>query len=413
MKTPQYTTMLSNRSVEAAMIAKIFKNSLIQEESYKGVKIHGITWERDNGEVINLKLRVHPSFPNEKVCIRRIEERIELLLSGGKPGVDQNAVLRLEGVANKGGREEKVVLDLSMESFDRSVLADDGMLTIGWGVGNAKVKEPMKLKGSTRIKWMDEKGGVIPRKRCLEEIQTTLQEKRQEKMILARQLARQEDLVVSQQKQNLKEQEEISVDDKSFNAIDAVEGVNGNFEHSSMFEKEPKEFKKEYVAKEAEVTMVTPDQGRDWVDSSEERVKSKKIESETLNSDEDENGRTIEKGRLKDVQEENQRDENQEYGLREAGFRPLRPLTVEEVHHLFPNLKEGWDEVLLGMNADQWIMLSEELTSWGEFELRIIARNQEVWSVGISTPREHFKKAMALSAKFTQGGVMIRRATRT
>lgn len=147
---------VSSRAMEAVMIARLFKEAMEAADPL----LSKVIWERDDGQMLSMGLpRAHPSFIDSQAAIRRIEERLGAWLAGEKPSLDQNAVARLS--AGPG-----LFLDISMESFEKAALTDEGVLAIALGRSVAAGREPMSLTYSARLRLLDKQGEPIGRDRA-------------------------------------------------------------------------------------------------------------------------------------------------------------------------------------------------------------------------------------------------------
>ena len=173
---------VSSRAMEAAMVARLFKDAL---ENANPIVSHFIL-EKDDGQQLEMSPpKAHPSFPNPEIACRRLEQRIAQWVSGDKPGLDKNALARLEvsGIPP---------FDLSMESFEKAALSDDGQLVIAVGFTQGVGREPMELNKNLRLKLYAKDGTIIGRRQALLPIKEIIQIQKKEREAQAKRLATQE-----------------------------------------------------------------------------------------------------------------------------------------------------------------------------------------------------------------------------
>ena len=169
---------VSSRAMEAAMVARLFKDAM---ESERPIVAHFV-WERDNGESLDMGLpKVHPSFPGPEAACRRLGDRIGQWVSGEKPGLDRNALSRLEVPG-------ATPFDLSMESFEKAALSDEGELAIGVGQGSAGGRGPMEITKVVKLTLFAADGTRVGRKEALLPIREIIQIQKRERAAQAKRL---------------------------------------------------------------------------------------------------------------------------------------------------------------------------------------------------------------------------------
>ena len=173
---------VSSKSMEAAMVARLFKDAMESEDPIVG----HFVWIRDDGQKLDLgRPVVHPSFPNKAAAMRRLETRIGQWVSGEKPGLDRNAIARLE-------LSGATPFDLSMESFEKAALGDDGTLVIAVGHTKGVGREPMELGRVARLMLFAKNGSPIGRRQALVPIREIIQIQKRERAAQTQRLEKQE-----------------------------------------------------------------------------------------------------------------------------------------------------------------------------------------------------------------------------
>lgn len=164
------------------MVARLFKDAM---ESENPIVTHFV-WERDDGQSLNMGMpKPHPSFPSASIACQRLDQRIGQWVSGEKPTVDKNALVRLEvpGLAQ---------FDFSLESFEKSALSDDGSLVVGIGVSKGVGREPMAIAKVARLKLFGADGKAVGRRQALLPIKDIIHIQKREREAQAKKLASQE-----------------------------------------------------------------------------------------------------------------------------------------------------------------------------------------------------------------------------
>lgn len=113
---------VSSRAMESAMVLRLFRNALANQGSIVG----DLYWTMDQEEVKLGHIEHHPGFTELQPAISRLERRLSALLTGDKSLGDKNPILRISA-------EHGDPIDLSLESFDRCALDDEGGLFIRVG----------------------------------------------------------------------------------------------------------------------------------------------------------------------------------------------------------------------------------------------------------------------------------------
>lgn len=431
-KTPAKAT---GKAIEAAMIARLFKDSLDSENPI----VAKFVWDRDDGQRIDLgRLRPHPSFPSREVASKRLGEKMAQWLSGEKSGPDKNAVLRLE-------TEGSVVFDFSMESFEKAALADDGILVIGVGAAPGVTREPMSIARIARLRLFADDDAPVGRRQALAPIKELIHSEQQEREAQAKRLRNEERRIDAGDFDHVSPSGDEGSEQKG-SAPATAAGMGGLRRVAPVTEivrpspsGEPGQMEKQMMQvalaqvsrnmgaslKEAPGSPTArPPEGSDPVveriyagaaSDGPSAIPADSAAAASANSERvDQNEKAVPESpqirapsRLPAVIPE------------PAAKKMLSQVKVERdpaiidpafAKSAFPELPGGTDEIHLTIDREALALALAALAGREDFELRIASKGAKLFSLGVCVPAGQIPQLSDFVAEFAKGGVMIRRS---
>jgi hypothetical protein len=440
---------ISSKSMEAAMVARLFKDAMENEDPI----VSHFVWIRDDGQKLDLgRPSVHPSFPNKDSALRRLETRIGQWVSGDKPGLDKNAIARLE-------ISGAVPFDFSMESFEKAALGDDGTLVVAVGYSKGVGREPMEAGRVARIKLYGRNGDVVGRRQALLPIKDIIQIQKKERAAQAQRLEKQErqmeegvdiGLQISQEEDRQwaeSSQESSAPWEKPVGLANLSNGA-GAERSARPTEPEDESARRARVMMDLALGAVGKNMGQALkakpLPFAETRLAPKSAR-EDIESAFDNGSEEVEnenEGLPQVADSISGRPHEAPHALlnQEAPpYKPAEPVVAEPVvaavqvaapsrssqvrveesaapidpiflRAVFPALPEGCDEIHITIDKDRLFAALEALEDHGSLELRLASKGQGSLSLGLCVPSGKLPLLSEFIAAFSKGGVMIKRS---
>lgn len=420
-RTPAKAT---GKAIEAAMIARLFKDSL---DSATPI-VTTFVWDRDDGQRLDLgKIKPHPSFPSREVASKRLGDKIVQWVSGEKAGPDKNAVLRLD-------MGNSIIFDFSMESFEKAALADDGVLVVGVGEASGVEREPMGITRIARLRLFASDGSPVGRRQALMPIKELIHIHQQEREAQAQRLKNEEKQIDNGDFDHLESSGRLG---KSAPGRGAGSGSASPLRRltppteiaraapaapaTGMMERQMMQVALMEVSKNMSSSLKEapvapgprPNLGPDLV---VERIYASALEGE---------GAPVSQPAAK-LSEDGPPQPAAEVGKPAPAIPKTEPakgvssqvkvekaapkIDPEHVKSAFPDLPGGADEIHITIERERLAAALEALGGHAEFELRIASKGAALLSVGICVPAGQVALLSDFVAAFAKGGVMIRRS---
>lgn len=420
-RTPAKAT---GKAIEAAMIARLFKDSL---DSATPI-VSTFVWDRDDGQRLDLgKIKPHPSFPSREVASKRLGEKIVQWVSGEKAGPDKNAVLRLD-------MGNSIIFDFSMESFEKAALADDGVLVVGVGESNGVEREPMGITRIARLRLFASDGSPVGRRQALMPIKELIHIHQKERESQALRLKNEEKQIDNGDFDHLESSGRLA---KSAPGRNAASGNAPPLRRlapptetaraapaapaSGMMERQMMQVALMEVSKNMSGSLKEapiapgprPNPGPDVV---VERIYAAALEGEgsratqalSMPAEEATPHPVAEptKAALATPKTDPAKGVASQVKVEKAAPK----IDPEHVKAAFPDLPGGTDEIHITIERSRLAAALDALGGHAEFELRIASKGADLLSMGVCVPAGQVALLSDFVAAFAKGGVMIRRA---
>lgn len=421
-RTPAKAT---GKAIEAAMIARLFKDSL---DSATPI-VTTFVWDRDDGQRLDLgKIKPHPSFPSREVASKRLGDKIVQWVSGEKAGPDKNAVLRLD-------MGNSIIFDFSMESFEKAALADDGVLVVGVGEASGVEREPMGITRIARLRLFASDGSPVGRRQALMPIKELIHIHQQEREAQAQRLKSEEKQIDDGDFDHLEQsgrsaktpagRKPAPADASGLRRLTpATEIVRGSpassaSSSSGMMERQMMQVAimevnknmssslKEAPAAPGPRASQGPDVVVERIYASALAEEGSPIQAAPAPAQEGVLPQAVEPSRAAGAISTTDAAKSVSSQVKVEKAAPK--IDPEHVKAAFPDLPGGTDEIHITIERERLAEALEALGGHVDFELRIASKGAAL-SVGICVPAGQVALLSDFVAAFAKGGVMIRRS---